>query len=563
MKTDHRFLHGFRQRMLHARVALHVAGRAFLDVLTLRMAPWRLPVYLRRASLFLRTLRHGKVAVRNGRYKLHLYFPAYPTPAFWHSLEKLRRPDPGPVTVVLSMTRACGYKCPHCYQAKDRGKDLPMEMLVATAREMQDAGVSLFDIEGGEPLLLADRMIQLTEALDERAEVWMNTTGAKLTAEKADGLMAAGLAGVMVSVHSPDPATHDAFTRVPGSFDVACNALAEFGRVLFGAGKVTRGMEYLNEAGRIDPYSVRVLWNLAMTHSMMLQPEKSAEYSRRIGEIEPDNPMRYYGQAMAHGLSGNNAQAILMDIQAIELDPNDHELVAGMAIRWTILGDLEQAELWAKKADEMAADKPISILARVGLYQYREQYNLAADLAKRALDRELDNRQQSNNSFRRAWIGSLVQANRIDEALDYYRKALPEAFETPPALDLDSNRHIGQLVEVATLLQMQDPNSPLAVILIDAAEQKNELNEDRWLPWLTSVQRAAIAVARGDKATAIAFLNEVPDGKFGGRWRDYLGTWWVWDALHDEPEFKHLIAMLEEDMDRQREEAYELLGMNK
>ena len=76
MKTDHRFLHGFRQRMLHARVALHVAGRAFLDVLTLRMAPWRLPVYLRRASLFLRTLRHGKVAVRNGRYKLHLYFPA-------------------------------------------------------------------------------------------------------------------------------------------------------------------------------------------------------------------------------------------------------------------------------------------------------------------------------------------------------------------------------------------------------------------------------------------------------------------------------------------------------
>jgi MoaA/NifB/PqqE/SkfB family radical SAM enzyme len=105
-----------------------------------------------------------------------------------------------------------------------------METLVATARGMQDAGVTLFDIEGGEPLLRADRMVELAEALDERAEIWMNTTGAKLTGEKADALMAAGLAGVMVSIHAPDAATHDAFTRVPGSFDVACEALVEFGR---------------------------------------------------------------------------------------------------------------------------------------------------------------------------------------------------------------------------------------------------------------------------------------------------------------------------------------------
>jgi hypothetical protein len=31
--------------------------------------------------------------------------------------------------------------------------------------------------------------------------------------------------------------------------------------------------------------------------------------------------------------------------------------------------------------------------------------------------------------------------------------------------------------------------------------------------------------------------------------------------LQDEPDFKRLIAMYEADMDRQREEAYELLGI--
>jgi len=340
-------------------------------------------------------------------------------------------------------------------------------------------------------------------------------------------------------------------------------ALAEFGRHLFGGGKVNRGMEYLNEAGRIDPYSVQVLWGLAMTHSMMLQPEESAEYARRIGEIEPENPMQFYGPAMANALSGNYAQAILMDTQAIELDPNDYELVAGMAIRWTLLGDLEQAELWAGKADDMAADQPVPIKARLSLYQFREQYSLAGDLAKRALDRELDDRQLSTTFFRRAWIGNLVRTNKVDEALGYYKKTLPGVFETPPVIDLNSNRNIGQLVEIAMLLQIQDMNSPLAVILIDAAEQKNELIEDKWIPWWTSVQRATIATARGDEAAAIAFLNEVPDGKFGGNWRSYLSNWWVLDALHDEPEYKHLVAMLEEDMEHQREEAYELLGITK
>jgi len=341
------------------------------------------------------------------------------------------------------------------------------------------------------------------------------------------------------------------------------NALAEFGRLLFGTGKVTRSIEYLNEAGRIDPYSVRVLWNLGMIHSMMLKPEKSSEFTRRIGEIEPNNPMRYYGQAMAHGLSGNQAQALLWDKQAIELDPDDYELTAGMAVRWTTLGDLEQAEIWAQKADELGANQPVPIMARVGLYQFREQYSLAADLSKRALDRDLDNRQQSTITFRRAWIGSLVHAGKIDEALDYYQEALPRAFATPPDLDPESTRNIGRLVEIAMLLQMQDPNSPQATILIDAAEQKTQLFEDRWIPWVTAIRRATIATARGEKAAAISFLTEVPDGKFGGRWRDFLGTWWVMDSLQNEPEYKQLLAMLEEDMARQREEAYELLGITK
>ena len=364
-------------------------------------------------------------------------------------------------------------------------------------------------------------------------------------------------------IRNDDAAREQAYQRALDIDPRNVVALAELGRMLFGKGKVTRALEYLHEAGRIDPYSVQVLWDQSMAHAMMLKPEESAQYTHRIGELEPTNPMRYYGQSIAQGLAGNHGQAIMWEKRGVELDPNDHELPANMAIRWTTVGDLEQAELWAKKADEMGADKPVAILARVGLYQFREQYGLAADLSKRALDRKLDNRSLSNNTFRRVWIGSLVHAGNIDEALAYYKNDLPEAFEIPLGVDTNSNRNIGKLIEIARILQVQDPNSPQASILIDAVEQKMQLYEDRWIPWATSIRRAAIAVARGDKGAAIAHLNEVPDRKFGGRWRDNLTNWFVLEPLYEEPEFKRLIAAIEQDMEQQREEAYDLLGMAK
>ena len=147
------FLIGWRKWLLFARVSAHVALHFALEMLRGRMPLRDYPRLLVRAGLFLNALRHNKVVKRGRLYKLQLYVPAYPSRAFFHTLAKLHRPEPGPVSVVLSMTRACTYRCAHCYQNRDRGTDLDTGLLVKTARAMQDAGVSMFDIEGGEPLL--------------------------------------------------------------------------------------------------------------------------------------------------------------------------------------------------------------------------------------------------------------------------------------------------------------------------------------------------------------------------------------------------------------------------
>ncbi|MFC1594594.1 radical SAM/SPASM domain-containing protein [Candidatus Omnitrophota bacterium] len=173
---------------------------------------------------------HNKAVRIGSTYKIHLYLPAFPTHAFYNAIDKFLtlKAETIPITIVLSITKACSFTCEHCYQKNDAGEDLPLTTLISAAQEIQDLGISLFDIEGGEPLLRFKRLTTLLEHLDDRSELWINTTGHTLTAEMAQKLDEAGLYGAMISLHHWIPEKHDQFLGRPGSFKIACDAIKLF-----------------------------------------------------------------------------------------------------------------------------------------------------------------------------------------------------------------------------------------------------------------------------------------------------------------------------------------------
>ena len=209
-----------RHVALFIRIALHVAVRyAF------RLRPREYALFLRRAATLLWTFRHNRIVRIAQGYKLQLYLPAYPLPAFFEALEnKLLRRPPAPTSVVFSMTRACSYACPHCYQKTEQGADLKESALLSLLEDVRATGTTFFNIEGGEPFLRYERLLAMLNRLNG-AEVWVNTTGTGATGEKLHELQNRGLAGIMVSLHSPRATVHDAFTGVNGSFSLACEAL--------------------------------------------------------------------------------------------------------------------------------------------------------------------------------------------------------------------------------------------------------------------------------------------------------------------------------------------------
>ncbi len=189
---------------------------------------WRHPLALLRASLLTRIFfRHKLKRLASGKYKLDFYLPSYPSQAFFTALENkvLRRP-PRPVSVVLSITKACVHKCPHCYQRMDDPCELPLPTLLENVRKMRDFGVVAWAVEGGEPLMRFER---LEAVLAEIAglEVWVNSTGNGATPERIRRLAELKVTGIMTSIHSVNERDHDAFTGIDGSWRRALEFLHE------------------------------------------------------------------------------------------------------------------------------------------------------------------------------------------------------------------------------------------------------------------------------------------------------------------------------------------------
>lgn len=172
-------------------------------------------VFLKRISLFFSKLQSNKFWKMKNGTRLELYVPSFGTPAFYTACDKFKvfhqkLPCSG---VLISVTRACAYQCQHCYQRLDRGEDTPIELLVDTVQKLQDMGIAFFNIEGGEPFLLYDRLKAVCDVIDNRSEIWINSTGYGMTKEKLKGL---NCTGIMFSLHSPNP---DKFNEFMGRED--------------------------------------------------------------------------------------------------------------------------------------------------------------------------------------------------------------------------------------------------------------------------------------------------------------------------------------------------------
>ncbi len=289
-----------RARVYSGLVALPVQLRFCLSVLLRRLfRRRRYPLLRLRVSKhgFLETLRLlercklTKVIRVGGKYHFSLLEPRWPSRAYDHLMANggLNLGGAGTAAkrqidlAVLAITRACANRCEHCYERFNLGRReaVPISRWKTVIEELQQIGVSVVALSGGEPLARFDDTFALLRAADKsRSDFHLFTSGYGVTPERVSALVGAGLAAVGVGLDHYDRSRHDAIRGRSGAFDDAVRALSLFGEagiLTYTNTCVTKDLVRSNGLERLH----EMLRDLGVGAMQLLEPKPCGGYAAR------------------------------------------------------------------------------------------------------------------------------------------------------------------------------------------------------------------------------------------------------------------------------------------
>ncbi len=183
----------------------------------------------RMAAYYRDYLSGERIIEFGGRYVVNVHFPPYPSGAFDSFVGQFRQigdvAERRLYSLTLAVTNRCPYRCWHCYNAGRSQHDLPLDTLRSVVAELQELGVVLVTLTGGEPLVRRD-LADVAAAFDDRTCLFLNTTGFGLTPDRARMLHDCGIFGAGFSLDSTDAGEHDRMRGHEGAFRIALDGLA-------------------------------------------------------------------------------------------------------------------------------------------------------------------------------------------------------------------------------------------------------------------------------------------------------------------------------------------------
>lgn len=132
-----------------------------------------------------------------------------------------------PYLVALNLTKRCNLKCAHCYldattKASGGSDELTTDECFRLIDQIAEVNKGcLLVITGGEPLVRPDILDIAHHAVKLGFMVVFGTNGMLISDRVAKNLVEIGVMGVGISIDSLDPAKHNAFRGVPGSWEEA------------------------------------------------------------------------------------------------------------------------------------------------------------------------------------------------------------------------------------------------------------------------------------------------------------------------------------------------------
>jgi radical SAM protein with 4Fe4S-binding SPASM domain len=123
-----------------------------------------------------------------------------------------------PLSIHFDVTYRCNERCVHCYLDHDDHGEMSTAEIVDVFDQLAAAGTLFLTLSGGEIMLRDDIFDLIAAARARHFDLKLKTNGILLGAGEAARLKALGVRQIQISLYSHQPETHDAITKVRGSW---------------------------------------------------------------------------------------------------------------------------------------------------------------------------------------------------------------------------------------------------------------------------------------------------------------------------------------------------------
>jgi MoaA/NifB/PqqE/SkfB family radical SAM enzyme len=208
-----------------------------------------------------------------------------------------------PLLGEIELTDRCNLNCIHCCVHSDdrhaKGKELTTKQVFRIVGQMRDEGVVYLNFSGGEPLFRGDFSDIYLFAKKKGFAVTVITNGTLITCDIIELFQHYPPLMLEITGYGLSRATHDAVTRVPGSFDMLQKAL----RLLEASGIRTNVRQFVikknyPEIMRADRHDVHYVLGMPLILRRDRDAQKNATIKKQ--RLTADE-VRRFSQRYQHG----------------------------------------------------------------------------------------------------------------------------------------------------------------------------------------------------------------------------------------------------------------------
>ncbi len=155
--------------------------------------------------------------------------------------------------------------------------------------------------------------------------------------------------------------------------------------------------------------------------------DEAEPYLLRALEYRPGDANNHFVMAALSAKRGDPAAQLDWMRRATEVDPQDHELAADIAVMLFDLGLVEEGDRWARRVFSQAAQSPVGRKVALLQAEAHGEHARALQLAQGMIDDDVSTRQSSliEAIFRYAEL--MARAGRAEEGMAYFESVRPQA----------------------------------------------------------------------------------------------------------------------------------------